>query len=593
MTASSRPSTVSALLTELVATAAAAAGHDGVLDALEPASPTSNPSFGDYQSNHAFRLGKALKTNPRAVAEAVKAALPVHPAVVRADVAGPGFLNFHLDDAWLAGHVVAQVQDTRGGVEDRGQGRTVVIDYSSPNVAKRMHIGHMRSTIIGNALHRLYEAGGYRVVADNHIGDWGTQFGMLIVGWRNWLDEAAFADDAIGELERLYVKFREEAAADPTLDDLARAETAKLQAGDPDNRALWLKFIDISMVEFNGVYDRLGVRFDETLGESAYNHALPGVVDDLLDAGIAVEDAGAVVVRYPDDHDVKAVRGKLLVIRKQDGAYLYGTTDLATLEHRLSTWSPAEIVYVTDGRQQLHFQQVFAAWQAWRAHRGLPADGVALRHMWFGTLKLPEGMMSTRKGNVIRLVELLDEAVRRARAVVDEKSPDLPDALRAEIAEAVGIGAVRYSDLSQNPQSDVSFDWDRMLAMEGNTAPFLMYSLARCRSIQRKADLAPGETPLAPAANGALVHERERALLRLLARFPESVAAALETQRPNLLCDHLFEIAQAFNRFYFDVRVLDADSDDQRAARLALVELSAAVLSRGLGLLGVPALDRM
>jgi len=583
-------STISALLTGLVAEAAEAAGHGGVLSELEPAAATNNAAHGDYQSNHAFRLGKALRSNPRAVAEQVVACLPAHPAVSRVEVAGPGFVNFHLDPAWLCSHAAAQAVVSTGGVAQTGAGRTVVIDYSSPNVAKRMHVGHMRSTIIGDALRRLYGAVGWAVVADNHIGDWGTQFGMLMVAWRRWLDPASFEQDPVGELERLYVAFREQAAQDPSLEDLARQETAKLQAGDPENRALWERFLQISLAEFQTVYDRLGVHFDETLGESFYNPALPGVVAELLAAGIAIESEGAVIVRFGDDHPVKTVRGKNLVIRKQDGAWLYGTTDLATLEHRLATWAPEEIQYVTDGRQQLHFQEVFATWRSWRAARGLDPDAVQLVHTWFGTLKLPEGAMSTRKGNVIRLVEVLDEAVRRARAVVDEKSPELSEAERTEIAETVGIGAVRYADLSQNPQSDVTFEWDRMLAMDGNTAPFLLYSYARCRSLQRKAELSSEQVDLSRAR---VDHELERALVVAVVRLPEAVALAQATLRPNMLCDHLFELAQRFNRFYFELPVLTAPDEATRAARLALVELTARALGRGLDILGIRRLDRM
>lgn len=581
--------TLAELLSQLVVDAAERAGHAGILDTVEPATPTNNPKFGDYQSNHAFRLGKALRTNPRKVAEGVVAELGEHPAIERVTVAGPGFINFHLSSDFIAAHVAAQTTDAAHGIPQVGAARTAVIDYSSPNVAKRMHIGHMRSTIIGNALHRLYEATGFEVVADNHIGDWGTQFGKLIVAWHRDLSEAAFEADPIGELERLYVAFGGWAEEDPTLADAARAETARLQAGDPDNTALWKRFIDISMEEFEGVYSRLGVSFDVTLGESFYNDALPGVVEALLEAGIAIEDAGAVIIAFPEDHPVKAVRNRKLVIRKSDGAFLYGTTDLATLEHRLAEWDPSEIVYVTDGRQQLHFTQVFEAWKTWREARGLPTDTVELRHSWFGTLKLPEGSMSTRQGNVIRLVDLLEEAVTRARAVVDDKSPDLPEAERAAVAEAVGIGSVRYADLSQNPQSDVIFDWDRMLSLDGNTAVFLMYSTARCLSLLRKAGVEEASCDVSAAAPA---HPREKELVLALARFPEVVAIARASHRPNLLCDHLFETAQRLNRFYAACRVL-TDDPQLQASRLALVALTARVLRSGLGVLGVPVLERM
>lgn len=569
--------TVSSVLTALVEQATAAAGHGS--EPAESAVPTGNAAHGDYQSNHAFRLAKARKMNPRALAEAIRAALPAHPAVSRVEVAGPGFLNFFLDDGWLAGHVAAQVQDALGGVAQVGAGQTVVIDYSSPNVAKRMHVGHMRTTIIGSALDRMHRAAGYTVVADNHIGDWGTQFGKLIIAWRSWLDQAAFDEDPIGELERLYVLFHERTT--PELEDRARAETAKLQQGDPDNRALWQHFIEVSLQEFNAVYDRLGVSFDVVLGESFYNDDLPGIVDDLLAAGVAVQSEGAVVVKFDESHG-KGLDDTVLVVRKVDGAFLYGTTDLATLRYRIRTWSPVRIVYVTDTRQQLHFRQVFAI------ARRMGWTGPELVHTWFGMLKLPEGMMSTRKGNVIRLVDLLDEAARRARAVVDDKSPELPEDERAAIAEAVGMGAVRYADLSQNPQSDVTFDWDRMLSLDGNTAPYLMYSYARCRSIQRK-----GGIEAADVDGLGTSHAHERDLLMLLARVPEVVVVALESSRPNLLCDHLFGLANAFNRFYYELPVLGAETDALRRSRLALVEATARVLERGLGLLGVPALARM
>ncbi len=579
-------SSVSILLTERLQRALDALDL-GVPATVERVVPTTQSSFGDYQSNVAMRLAKAVGQPPRALAERLVQALAGEPALRKAEVAGPGFLNLFLDEAWLCARLVEQLQDPRGAVEDRGQGRVVVIDYSSPNVAKRMHIGHMRSTIIGAALHRLYEAVGYQVLADNHIGDWGTQFGMLIVAWRRWLDAEAFDADPVGELERLYVLFREKAEAEPALLDLAREETARLQAGDPDNQALWQRFVQISLREFQAVYDRLGVRFDMTLGESFYNPALPGVVQSLLDAGLAVESEGAVVLRFGEEEPDRALRNTALIVRKQDGAFLYGTTDLATIEHRLSAFRPARALYVTDGRQQLHFRQVFHAWRAWRRARGLDPEAIELVHTWFGTLKLPEGLMSTRKGNVIRLVELLDEAVRRARAVVDEKSPSLPAEERAAIAENVGVAAVRYADLSQHPQSDVIFDWDRMLAMEGNTAPFILYSYARCRALQRKGGVD------APTLVGLSVeHPLESALLRLLLRQPEVVLAAWESHRPNLVADHLFETAQAFNRFYYELPVLDAPPE-RRAGRLALVEASARVLGRGMELLGLRPLDRM
>ena len=579
--------TIAEVLTQHVLAAADKAGHGDVLDSVEPTVPTNNPKFGDYQSNHAFRIGRALKTNPRQVAEQVCSQMSEHPAVKRAEVAGPGFINFHLNDAWMGQHVQTQLQDAQFGVPQSGADKTLVIDFSAPNVAKRMHVGHMRSTIIGDALMRLHRATGWHVISDNHIGDWGTQYGKLVVGWDRWRDEDAFAGDPIGELERLYVRFGVEAESDASLHAAARAETAKLQAGDARVLDLWKQFIAVSLAEFDQVYQRLDVHFDETLGESHYNEQLPGIVEELEAAGIAQQSDGAVIIRFDDEHENKTLRGTVLVIRKQDGAYLYGTTDLATIRHRSRTWSPSRVVYVTDLRQQLHFQQFFDAWRAWDPDG--TADDIELIHTWFGIIKDPTGAMSTRAGNVIRLVELMDEAVRRARAIVDEKSPQLSDAERAEVAEVVGVGSVRYADLSQNPQSDVSFDWDRMLAMDGNTAPYLLYSYARCRSIQRKSDDAQSLDP----SSLAMEHPRSRELVSSISRFPEAVQQSIANLRPNVLCDYLFELANAFNRFYYDVSVLKTEEDDLRRCRLALVEATALTLERGLGMLGIGVLSRM
>ncbi|MAY79989.1 MAG: arginine--tRNA ligase [Deltaproteobacteria bacterium] len=571
--------TIPEFLHNLVCDASTAAGFDNSLVEPELAQPTQNPKFGDYQSNHAFRLGRALKTNPRAVAETICSQLGDHPSIVATSVAGPGFINFTLDDGFLADQLVRQVEDPNRAIAQVGSGQTVVIDYSGPNVAKRMHVGHMRSTIIGNTIDRLHRASGWTVVADNHIGDWGTQFGKLIVAWRLWLDEDAFAADSIGELERLYVKFGNE--ADEAMQDQARAETVKLQAGDAENFGLWKQFIEVSLAEFERVYARLNVSFDEVLGESFYNDSLAGVVNELCDRGIAEESEGARVIRWDEDAP-KGLRETVLVIQKSDGAFLYGTTDLATLKHRKDTWDPNRVIYVTDTRQQLHFRQVMDAWNRWE-----PEHGMDLVHTWFGMLVLPEGAMSTRKGNVIRLLDLLDEAVRRARTIVDEKSPDLSDEERAEVAESVGAGALRYADLSQNPQSNVTFDWDRMLSMEGNTAPYLMYSYARCRSIQRKAGAAGQVDGL------VLEGPFERALAMHLLRFGDAVASATNAYRPNLLCDYLYETANIFNRFYREVPVLKADTDAQRISRLALVESTARILGHGFDMLGIRPLDRM
>ncbi|MDP2308200.1 MAG: arginine--tRNA ligase [Pseudomonadota bacterium] len=560
---------------DAVAATVAPLSPDG-LGEVESVAPTGNPAHGDYQWNFAFRIAKAQRMNPRALAERL-APLLQHPAITKVEVAGPGFINLTLDDAWIARTVAAQVAEPNVGIAPEGAGRTVIIDFSSPNVAKRMHIGHMRSTHIGDALVRMHRASGWNVVGDNHIGDWGTQFGKLIVAYRSWLDPEAFEADPIGELERLYVEFGRRAKEDPALGDAARAEIAKLQKGDPENTALWRQFLAISMAEFEAVYRRLGIRFDEVLGESAYRDLTDQVVTDLLAAGIAEVSEGATIVRF--EHDVA-------IFRKKDGADNYGTSDIACLRYREARWHPARIVYVVDMRQQRHFQQVF------EVGRRLGATDAELVHVWFGMLVLPEGVkMGTREGNVIRLVDLLDESVRRARAVVDAKSPNLDEAERAAIAEAVGVGAVRYADLSQNPQTNVTFDWDRMLSLEGNTAPYLLYSHARCASVLAKA-LRPEEGGEAPDLGAIVIgHPLERELLLALARYPEMVAAATRGFRPNQLAEHLFEVANRFNRFYHDCPVLKGG--EARASRLALVEATRRVLRHGMELLGLSVLDRM
>lgn len=361
--------TIPDVLTGLVKQAIEAVELGHVLAEYELVVATKNPKFGDFQSNHAFRIGKMMRTNPRAIATKVHAAIPQHPAIEKIEVAGPGFLNFFLHNDWLAKKLKEQAEDPHQGVVQSGKGKTAVIDYSSPNVAKRMHIGHMRSTIIGNALDRIYRKVGWKVIADNHIGDWGTQFGKLIVSWREEVDPEAYAVDPIGELERLYVSFGQKETEERA--QKARKETAKLQSGDPENQRLWQQFISVSLQEFNRVYERLDIAFDETLGESAYNEALPGVVSELLHHDIASLSEGAKVIRFPEDSEKKSIRNSVLVIQKKDGAFLYGTTDLATLEYRLTKWNPERVIYVTDMRQQLHFQQVFQAWRSWRDARGL------------------------------------------------------------------------------------------------------------------------------------------------------------------------------------------------------------------------------
>ncbi len=567
-------STVADHLTALVRAAAEAAGHADAPVPLEPCVPTRDPSHGDYQSNFAFRLGKELRTNPRAVAEQIKAALPADPAVARAEVAGPGFLNFYLDEGWLARRLQAGIEAPAPA------GRTIVIDYSSPNIAKRMHVGHLRSTIIGAALHRLYAWLGWTVVADNHLGDWGTPIGKLIVAWKRWLDREAYEQDPVGELQRLYEQAAAASESDPEFLEAARAETVKMQQGEAENMALWNEFMRATRVELDRIYDRLGISFDAWLGESAYREELDPLVDDLLARGVAEESRGAVVV--PLDGPLSE---QPLLVRKADGGALYGTTDLATIRHRIATWAPERIVYVVDTRQQLHFRQVFAA------ARKMGMTGPELVHVWFGMLKFPGGQIAAaRKGGAINLVDVLDTAAEKAFEVVTEKSGELPEAERREIAEAVGVGTIKYFDLSQNPQSDITFSWDKALSLDGGSAVYLMYAYARLHSILRKG----GAADAPPAALPSVAHPAERALAVLALRTPEAVATAAEAHRPNLLAEHLDALAKAVGPFYEHCPVLkDEVPAEVRDQRLALVWGVARALEVGLTLLGIRAIPRM
>ncbi len=560
------------LLHDMFAAIAAAADPDGTTP-LEPVAPTGNPAHGDYQWNFAFRLAKARKQNPRALAESLAGQIQ-HPLIRKVEVMGPGFINLTFDDQVLARVLADQAAATSLGLPQIGAGKTAVMDYSSPNVAKRMHVGHMRSTHIGNALYRLHGAAGFNVIGDNHIGDWGTQFGKLIVAWKSWRDDAAYAVDAIGELERLYVLFGTRAKEDVGLGDVARAETVKLQRGDPENLALWQQFMDVSMAEFNAVYARMGVQFDVTLGESAYRDDTDRVVEELKAAGIAEPSEGAWIVRFEEP----SLKNSPVIVQKRDGASNYTTTDLACMQYRIARWNPDRIVIVTDMRQQLVFNQLFAI----ARRMGITVE---LTHAWFGMLVLPEGAMSTRAGNIIRLVDLFDEAVARARAIVDERNPTLSDAERAHIAEAVGMGAIRYADLSQHPQTNITFSWEKMLSFEGNTAPYLLYSHARCVTLLAKADEVPDPAAL------RLDHPLERELGLSILRTPEAALAALTHARPNLLADHLFDLANRIHRVHHDLPVLKGG--EYRASRIALLDLARRALSTGMGWLGLPILDRM
>ena len=540
--------------------------------------PSKNEQFGDYQCEAAMKLAKLLKSNPRAIGQTFidNAALP--DLIEKIEIAGPGFINIHLKNEGLSDQLTDMLADDKLGLPNIGNGQTVIIDYSSPNVAKPMHIGHIRSTVIGNSIDRLYRALGYNVIADNHLGDWGTQFGLIILGYREFADHEALKTAPVEELERIYVESYNRSKDDNTWRDRAKAELVKLQQGDAENRALWETFIELTLSEFNKIYKRLDVSFDLTRGESFYNDDLAGVIDRLQEQKLCEESDGALICNLEDDGLAVAI------VRKSDGGFNYTTTDIATVISRTEEFQPLEIIYVTDERQQLHFKQFFHLC----AKLGLDT---ALTHVWFGLMRLPEATFSTREGNVIKLEALLDEAEARALDVVKQSSPDMDEAQQKEVARAVGIGAIKYTDLSQNPQSLVTFTWEKALAMDGNSAPYLQYAYARIASVRDKyaakfPDLNPDEFPI------VLTEEQERRLALKLTRYPSAVETAARLHRPSVMADYLYDLSQAYSSFYQNVPFLKADQGP-RESRIRLCELTASVLKQGLSLLGIETPERI
>jgi arginyl-tRNA synthetase len=463
------------------------------------------------------------------------------------------------------------------------QAHTIIVDFSSPNVAKPMHVGHIRSTILGDCLARTLRLLGHHVVTDNHIGDWGTQFGKLIVGWKRQLDRTALQTDPIGELEKLYKSVNSACESDPAMLDAARQELVKLQMGDPENLAIWQEMIALSQHEFHAIYERLGVRFDHTLGESFYNPRLKSVVQELRDKGLARESEGAIAVFFDDLPELKS---QPALIQKSDGAANYTTTDLATLQYRLETWHPDEIIYVTDGRQQLHFKQLFAIFSRWH-----PEAKTKLAHVWFGSILGEDGKpFKTRTGEVVKLADLLDEAEVRALNIVSEKNPAMPEAARLEVARIVGIGAVKYADLLPNRQTDYVFSWEKMLALNGNTAPYLLYAYARTRSIFRKSEEPSSASPF--EGGFAVRAPEEITLAKHLLNFGLVLEMVAAEFRPNYLCNYLYELAGYFARFWENCPVLKAEGIE-RTTRLTLCDLTGRVLKQGLDVLGIETSERM
>ena len=580
-------------LDSVLRNAAGTAGLD--VATFAPDVRVADPQHGDYQANGVLGYAKSRKQNPRAIAEQLVRALTADVSeLFDVTIAGPGFLNFALKPAallaWLQSHRTRE--DLASGAAAAHAGQTWVVDYSSPNTAKQMHVGHLRSAVIGEAICRLLAFTGARVIRDNHLGDWGTQFGKLIYGFKRWADPAALAADPIEELERVY-KLGHNATPEgsPELEE-ARRELVKLQSGDPENVALWKKFSDVSLGAFQQIYDRLGLRFDHHLGESFYNDKVEAVYRELTRHGIAEESDGALVV-FHDEHprfSRHAERPNPFMVRKADGASGYASTDLATALYRTEHFRADGIVVVTDFRQADHFEQLFLTVRKWfhATHRRVPE----LHHVTFGAVTGEDGKaLKTRDGGTIKLKALLDEAVERAYATVAEKNPDLPEPERRTIAEAVGVGAVQYADLSQNRSSNYVFSWEKMLSLEGNTAPYLLYAVARLHSIFRKAAVSPGDMETERAAS-PLETSAEVTLARKLVKFPDAVRLATDSLRPHFLALYLYELAGDYSSFNNADKVL-VDAPEVRARRLLLCARTLLILETGLNLLGLRTLTRM
>jgi arginyl-tRNA synthetase len=558
-----------------------------------------DPKFGDYQSNALMSLAKTRKLNPRQLATDVVAKLDVSAVCEKVEIAGAGFLNFRLKNSLLGQTLEAAARGEHLFFEKAAQPKTIVLDFSSPNVAKPMHVGHIRSTGIGDALQRSLRLLGHRVISDNHIGDWGTQFGKLLLGWKQILNRADLERDAIAELERLYKVINAECDANPLRLEEAKSELVKLQAGDAENVTIWKEMIALSQKQFDTIYGRLGVKFDFALGESFYNPWLGEVVTDLLTRGIARESEGAVGVfsdgSLPPKEDPFLVHreGEWMpdpaLVRKSDGGFNYMTTDLATIDYRLKTWSPQEIIYVVDDRQSGHFKKLFLTFARWKPEA---AKTTKLVHVGFGKIMGEDGKpFKTRSGDTVKLGDLLDEAEERAFKIVSEKSAELPEAQRKEIARVIGLGAVKYADLLPNRQSDYIFSWDKMLALQGNTAPYLVYAYARIKSIFRKAEGTSSIQHSTP--NIQLAAGEELTLAKHLLNFGLTLEAVAEELRPNYLCNYLFELAGKFTSFYENCPVLKADDEATRNSRLALCALTARVLKQGLETLGIEVVEQM
>ncbi|MGG8250176.1 arginine--tRNA ligase [Klebsiella aerogenes] len=575
---------IQALLSEKVSQALIAAGAPA--DCEPQVRQSAKVQFGDYQANGVMAVAKKLGMSPRQLAEQVLSHLDLNGIANKVEIAGPGFINIFLDPAFLADNVNLALQSERLGVA-KPQPQTIVVDYSAPNVAKEMHVGHLRSTIIGDASVRTLEFLGHRVIRANHVGDWGTQFGMLIAYLEKQQQENA-GEMALADLEGFYREAKKHYDEDEAFAERARSYVVKLQGGDEYFLQMWRKLVDITMSQNQITYDRLNVTLtrDDVMGESLYNPMLPGIVADLKAKGMAVESEGATVV-FLDEYKNKEGEPMGVIIQKKDGGYLYTTTDIACAKYRYETLHADRVLYYIDSRQHQHLMQ---AWTIVRKAGYVP-ESVPLEHHMFGMMLGKDGKpFKTRAGGTVKLADLLDEALERARRLVAEKNPDMPAEELEKLANAVGIGAVKYADLSKNRTTDYIFDWDNMLAFEGNTAPYMQYAYTRVLSVFRKAGIDESALAAAPVV---ISEDREAQLAARLLQFEETLAVVAREGTPHVMCAYLYDLAGLFSGFYEHCPILSAESEEARNSRLKLALLTAKTLKLGLDTLGIETVERM
>ncbi|EAA1979794.1 arginine--tRNA ligase [Salmonella enterica] len=575
---------IQALLSEKVSQAMIAAGAPA--DCEPQVRQSAKVQFGDYQANGMMAVAKKLGMAPRQLAEQVLTHLDLSGIASKVEIAGPGFINIFLEPAFLAEQVQQALTSDRLGVSQPTR-QTIVVDYSAPNVAKEMHVGHLRSTIIGDAAVRTLEFLGHHVIRANHVGDWGTQFGMLIA-WLEKQQQENAGDMALADLEGFYRDAKKHYDEDEAFAERARNYVVKLQSGDTYFREMWRKLVDITMTQNQITYDRLNVTLtrDDVMGESLYNPMLPGIVADLKAKGLAVESEGATVV-FLDEFKNKEGDPMGVIIQKKDGGYLYTTTDIACAKYRYETLHADRVLYYIDSRQHQHLMQ---AWTIVRKAGYVP-DSVPLEHHMFGMMLGKDGKpFKTRAGGTVKLADLLDEALERARRLVAEKNPDMPADELEKLANAVGIGAVKYADLSKNRTTDYIFDWDNMLAFEGNTAPYMQYAYTRVLSVFRKANIDEQALASAPVI---ISEDREAQLAARLLQFEETLTVVAREGTPHVMCAYLYDVAGLFSGFYEHCPILSAENDAVRNSRLKLAQLTAKTLKLGLDTLGIETVERM